>query len=147
MLACCCFHSFFHRLLFLPHFYFLLSLRLLFLSLSLSINHLCSLSEFCFCCCCFYYDYTNTARAFVVVVVVLFIFCLSFRPSLSDVWPNDVTWHISIVCLNVCVSEWVCVYLKEPFFVILLKLFFLFLMMNKSFFTRMGVSEETRVNK
>lgn len=139
MLACCCFHSFFHRLLFLPHFYFLLSLRLLFLSLSLSINHLCSLSEFCFCCC-FYYDYTNTARAFVVVVVVLFIFCLSFRPSLSPMSDQMTSRDIFPLYFCMCVSEWVsvCVF-KGTVLCYSFETFFLFLMTNKSIFTRMGV--------
>lgn len=134
MLACCCFHSFFQRLLFLPQFTFLFfsaknnafsPFLSLFLTVSLSINHLRSLSESFLLL--LLYDYTNTARAFVVVFLSFSsLICLFLYPSLSDVWSEwrHVTFF-SIVC--VCESERVCVCecLKEPFasLAILLKLF------------------------
>lgn len=147
MLACCCFHSFFHRLLFLPQFtsFFLLGEKERLLSLS--INHLRSLSE-SFLLLLLLYDYTNTARAFVVVIVLFslsqFNFCLFLCPSLSDVWSE---WrHVTFFPLYVCMWEWVCVSVFKGTVCISCNSFdtFFFLMMNKSNFYEDGRMKKTR---
>lgn len=113
MLACCCFHSFFHRL-FPATFFFFPFRRKITPSRSLDLfqytfARALSLSLFlflnCFCCCC-YYDYTNTARAFVVLVSLFLTSHFVRRSPMSDQMTSLFLFYV----LCVSESESVCVF-------------------------------------